>query len=84
MLDQVPMDVSIMATSIINRSASTLESLTKRGRLKIGIDLLGQDTGFVASYTTRDRIEGEVTVEAEYDTRFDSVEITFEGSKHSF
>lgn len=66
-------------TSIIN----TLETLARRARLKIGIDLADKPTGFVASYTTLDKIEGEVTIEADQDTRFDSVEITFEGMYHS-
>lgn len=65
-----------MAASLV---ANTLETLARRSRLKIGIDLADQPTGFVASYTTRDKIEGEVTIEADQDTRFDSVEITFEG-----
>jgi hypothetical protein len=47
--------------------------------MQVGIDLTGQAKGFVASYTTLDKIEGEVTVQADFDTKFDHVEITFDG-----
>ncbi|KAL1962185.1 hypothetical protein VTN77DRAFT_531 [Rasamsonia byssochlamydoides] len=72
-----------MPASLITRGASTLESLSRRSRLKIDIDLIGQNTGFVASYTTLDKIEGVVTVHADQDTNFHSVEITFEGTSRT-
>lgn len=68
------------ASSFIARSASTLESLTKRSRPRIGIDLRGQTDGFVNSYTTLDTIRGEVTIAVEHDTPFDEIDITFEGT----
>ncbi|GAD95707.1 arrestin (or S-antigen), N-terminal domain protein [Paecilomyces variotii No. 5] len=68
------------ASSFIARSTSTFESLTKRSRPKVEIDLVDQRDGFVASYTTGDRIEGEVTIVADHDTQFDDIDITFEGS----
>ncbi|KAL1877823.1 hypothetical protein Plec18167_004792 [Paecilomyces lecythidis] len=67
------------ASSFIARSTSTFESLTKRSRPKIEIDLVDQRDGFVASYTTGDKIEGEVTIIADHDTQFDDIDITFEG-----
>lgn len=48
-------------------------------RLKVEIALNGQVKGLVPSYTTFDKIEGEVHIQAERDTPFDHVQITFEG-----
>ncbi|CRG90863.1 hypothetical protein PISL3812_07909 [Talaromyces islandicus] len=58
-----------------------MESFTRKAsRLKIGIDLKQQASGFVPSYTTLDRIEGEVTIQADRNTSFDHIAITFEGT----
>lgn len=59
-------------------------SLTRRSRPKVGIDLVNQRDGLVASYTTGDKIEGEVTISTEQDTPFDDVDITFEGMPCDF
>jgi hypothetical protein len=67
-----------MASSFVTRSSSTLESLT-HSRPKVDIELVGQTEGLVNSYTTKDRIEGTAIVTVDRDTRFDDVEITFEG-----
>src|SRR5882762_2092660 len=66
-------------TSFVARSANTFDSLTRRSRPRVGIDLLGQEDGFVASYTTRDRINGVVSIAVDQDTSFQDVDITFEG-----
>lgn len=76
--DNNPTNMS--TSSFVARSTSTFESLTKRSRPKVGIDLVDQKDGFVASYTTGDKIEGEVTVTAEHDIQFDDINITFEGN----
>ncbi|KAF3390136.1 hypothetical protein DPV78_011473 [Talaromyces pinophilus] len=52
----------------------------RNSRLKIDIALNGQVKGLVPSYTTFDKIEGEVHIQAERDTEFDHVQITFEGA----
>lgn len=67
-------------TSFVTRSSSTLESLTQ-SRPKIDIELTGQTEGLVSSYTTKDRIEGTAVITVDRDTRFDDVEISFEGKK---
>jgi hypothetical protein len=70
-----------VAASLMSFGANSIESFSWRSsRLKIGIGLNGQTKGFVASYTTLDKIEGEVTVEVDHDTKFDHIEIAFEGS----
>jgi hypothetical protein len=69
-----------MAASIITRGSSSLDSLTGRSRPKIQIDLANQPEGLVSSYTTKDHIEGTVTIKVDHDTRFEDVEITFEGA----
>ncbi|RAO66476.1 uncharacterized protein BHQ10_002488 [Talaromyces amestolkiae] len=51
----------------------------RNSRLKVDIALNGQVKGLVPSYTTFDKIEGEVHIQAERDTAFDHVQITFEG-----
>lgn len=67
-------------TSFVTRSSSTLESLTQ-SRPKVNIELAGQTEGLVNSYTTKDRIEGTAVITVDHDTRFDEVEITFEGKE---
>ncbi|KAE8417719.1 hypothetical protein BDV36DRAFT_256232 [Aspergillus pseudocaelatus] len=69
-------------TSFVTRSSSTLESLTQ-SRPKVDIELTGQTEGFVSSYTTKDRIEGTAVITVDRDTRFDDVEITFEGTSRT-
>jgi hypothetical protein len=71
-------------SSFIARSANTFDSLTRRSRPRVGIDLLGQEDGVVTSYTTRDRIDGVVSIAVDQDTSFQDVDITFEGRWHSF
>ena len=54
-------------------------SLVKTSRPRVDIELTGQESGFVPSYTTWDRIHGTATVEADRDTYFDDIVITFQG-----
>jgi hypothetical protein len=69
-----------MATaSFISRRSSALESLNRRCRPTIDIKLSDDQIGYISSYTTLDKIQGEVTLTSEYDIRFDEVSITFEG-----
>ncbi|KAG2417995.1 hypothetical protein HFD88_001095 [Aspergillus terreus] len=72
-----------MASSIITGASSSLEQFTSRARPKISIDLDGQQTGLVNSYTTGDCIQGTVTITADHDIRFDDVDITFEGTSRT-
>ncbi|KAF9886853.1 hypothetical protein FE257_010976 [Aspergillus nanangensis] len=69
-----------MAASVVSRSSSSFDTFAYRSRPKVTIELAGQKDGLVNSYTTGDCIEGSVTVTAEHDTRFDEIEITFEGT----
>ncbi len=51
----------------------------------ITIGLQGeQQDAFVPSYTTLDKIQGEATIIAPYDTSFDQIYITLEGSTKTF
>lgn len=43
-----------------------------------------QQDDFVPSYTTLDKVQGEVTIVAPYDTAFDHIYITLEGSVKTF
>lgn len=67
------------APSILSYGSNTLDSLTSRCRPKVKIDLVGQKQGFVSSYTTGDRIDGNTLITVDHDTSFDEIEISFEG-----
>ncbi|CRL21244.1 unnamed protein product [Penicillium camemberti] len=67
------------ATSIISSGSDRLDAWTRRSQPKIEINLAGQKTGHVNSYTTGESIDGSITVTVEHDTRFEEVEIVFEG-----
>jgi hypothetical protein len=69
----------MVATSVISRGSETFDVFTRRSQPKIEIDLVGQTPGLVSSYTTGDHIEGTVTITVEHETRFDEVEIAFQG-----
>ncbi|PWY88347.1 hypothetical protein BO70DRAFT_359787 [Aspergillus heteromorphus CBS 117.55] len=72
-----------MAASIITRGSNSLAAFAVRSRPKIDISLSSQKEGLVPSYTTGDVIEGTVTVTVDHDTRFDELEITFEGTSRT-
>jgi hypothetical protein len=69
------------ASSLSSRGTSPLDLFYRRSRPVIGIELDGQQDGFVSSYTTLDKVQGEVTLTSEYDMSFDELAITFEGMK---
>lgn len=51
-------------------------------RSKIAVDIIlndNQQDAYVSSYTTLDKIEGEVSITVPSDTGFDDISITFEG-----
>ncbi|KAI9746282.1 MAG: hypothetical protein M1835_002452, partial [Candelina submexicana] len=66
-----------------NSVASQILAATQSGKPNIKISLNDDPQGtygaYVKSYTTLDRLDGEVSVTVPQDTRFDNVEITFEG-----
>lgn len=65
----------------INTGAGAMDAFSRRSaRLHVDIVLKGQTKGLVPSYTTFDRIEGEVHITADKDTEFDQIQINFEGS----
>ncbi|KAJ5138298.1 uncharacterized protein N7515_003146 [Penicillium bovifimosum] len=68
------------ATSIVSSGSDRLDAWTRRSQPKIEINLAGQKPGHVNSYTTGESIEGTITVTAEHDTRFEELEIVFEGT----
>jgi hypothetical protein len=69
------------ATSIISSGSESLDAWTRRSPPKIKVDLSGQQPGLVNSYTTGESIDGTATITVEQDTRFDEVEIVFEGTQ---
>jgi hypothetical protein len=66
-------------TSTLSSGAEKLDAWTRRSQVKVEIDLAGQKPGHVNSYTTADNIDGTVTISVEHETRFDEIEIVFEG-----
>ncbi|KAJ5544524.1 hypothetical protein N7535_007077 [Penicillium sp. DV-2018c] len=71
------------ATSIISSGSDRLDAWTRRSQPKIEINLARQKPGHVNSYTTGESIEGTITITAEHDTRFEELEIVFEGSSRT-
>lgn len=71
------------ATSIISSGSDRLDAWTRRSQPKIEINITGQKPGHVNSYTTGESIDGSITVTVEHDTRFEEVEIVFEGIYYS-
>ncbi|KOS41077.1 hypothetical protein ACN38_g8057 [Penicillium nordicum] len=67
------------ATSIISSGSDRLDAWTRRSQPKIEINIAGQKPGHVNSYTTGESIDGSITVTVEHETRFEEVEIVFEG-----
>lgn len=67
------------ATSVVSRGSETLDVFTRRCQPKIQLDLVGQKAGLVNSYTTGDQIEGTATITVDQETRFDDIEIVFQG-----
>ena len=68
------------ARSIMSHGSETLDIFTRRSVPKVEIELVGQKPGLVNSYTTGDQIEGSVKITVDADTRFDEVEIVFQGT----
>lgn len=67
-----------------NTVRTQMKALAPKSKLAVDITLNDhQHDAFVSSYTTLDRIEGEVSITAPSDTRFDDILITFEGMNHS-
>lgn len=64
---------------------STMKSPTSHNKPAITIALHDdQRDVFVPSYTTLDKVQGDVTIMAPYDTAFDQIYITLEGSVKTF
>ncbi|KAI9803561.1 MAG: hypothetical protein M1825_001904 [Sarcosagium campestre] len=61
-----------------------MRALAQRGRPQIEISLQGQDNGSLCTFTTSDKLEGEIAITAQQDARFDDIQITFEGSVKTF
>lgn len=68
-------------SSVISRGSETLDVFTRRSQPKIELNLVGQKPSLVNSYTTGDQIEGTVMITVDQETRFDEVEIYFQGAK---
>jgi hypothetical protein len=68
-----------------NTVTSHLRTIAHKGRPVVDIALNDGAGGFygnyISSFTTGDRIEGEVSIIASTDQRFDDIQITFEGKK---
>ncbi|KAI2795243.1 hypothetical protein POX_a01848 [Penicillium oxalicum] len=67
------------ARSVVSHGSESLDFFIRRCPPKIEIELFGQKPGLVTSYTTGDRIEGNVNIRVDTDIRFDEVEIIFQG-----
>ncbi|KAJ5220466.1 hypothetical protein N7468_009670 [Penicillium chermesinum] len=70
-------------SSTSSRMSDSRDIWGRRAAPKVEIELDGQKPGLVSSYTTGDQIHGTVTVSVEHDTRFDDIEIIFQGISHT-
>lgn len=62
-----------------------MRNLTSKVKPVIAISLSDdQQEAFVPSYTSLDQIRGHVTITAKYDTSFDEIYVTFEGTTKTF
>ncbi|KAJ5971641.1 uncharacterized protein N7479_001559 [Penicillium vulpinum] len=68
------------ATSIISSGSDRLDIWSRRSQPKIEIYLANQKPGHVNSYTTGESIDGTITITVDHETRFDEIEIVFEGT----
>lgn len=68
------------ATSILSSGSERLDAWTRRSQPKIDIRFAGQKLGHVNSYTTAESIDGTINITVEHETRFEEVEIVFEGT----
>ncbi|OMP82372.1 hypothetical protein BK809_0006682 [Diplodia seriata] len=80
--------MSARTPSIANSAISVkLRNLAMQGKPVIDISLRGESGphgSYITSFSTMDKLEGEVSVTAPHDTRFDDIEIAFVGQSSTF
>jgi hypothetical protein len=75
---------SVATRNTVMTSIREMAAEAHKSKPSITISINGESEGVPQKfYTTSDRIEGEVSIVAPADTRFDEVSITFEGTTHS-
>ncbi|EGE83673.1 arrestin domain-containing protein [Blastomyces dermatitidis ATCC 18188] len=72
-----------MATSVTARSSNDFDTLSLRSKPSVIISLKNQQGSPINSYTTLDKIEGEVSVTSDYDVCFTNLSISFEGTSRT-
>ncbi|PGH36442.1 hypothetical protein GX50_00778 [[Emmonsia] crescens] len=72
-----------MATSITSRNSSAFDALPRRSKLSVMITLKNQQPSPINSYTTLDKIDGEVKITSDHDVRFENLSIAFEGTSRT-
>ncbi|KAG5295558.1 arrestin [Histoplasma capsulatum G186AR] len=70
----------MMAVSIMNRN---LNAFSPRSKPVVRISLKDRQASTVNSYTTLDKIDGEVSIRSDYDVSFEKLSITFEGTSRT-
>ncbi|KAH8728513.1 hypothetical protein GQ44DRAFT_769483 [Phaeosphaeriaceae sp. PMI808] len=73
--------------SMRNQVGYKVRSMAQHGQPTIEINLNGSDgthNSWVTSYSTMDTIEGNVTVVASHDTRFEDIDIAFIGTSQTY
>ncbi|KAI9875616.1 MAG: hypothetical protein M1830_008203 [Pleopsidium flavum] len=77
--------MSMESLSRRNTVRTQIKGLSPKSKLAVDITLNDdQHDAYVSSYATLDSIEGEVSITAPSDTRFDDILITFEGSTKTY
>ncbi|OAX77440.1 hypothetical protein ACJ72_08261, partial [Emergomyces africanus] len=67
-----------MAASITSRNSNAFDALSRRSKPSVIITLKDQQTSTINSYTTLDKINGEVKITSDQDVRFEDLSIAFE------
>ncbi|OJD24982.1 hypothetical protein ACJ73_03650 [Blastomyces percursus] len=72
-----------MATSVTGRGSNAFDTLSLRSKPSVIICLKNLQGSPINSYTTLDKIEGEVSITSDYDVCFANLSISFEGTSRT-
>ena len=62
-----------------NTVATQVRAFAQKGRPDIQVTLNDQEGAYISTYTTKDQLQGEASITAPHDARFDEVHLTLEG-----
>ncbi|OJD13556.1 hypothetical protein AJ78_05992 [Emergomyces pasteurianus Ep9510] len=72
-----------MAASITSRNSNAFDVFSRRSKPSVIITLKNQQPSAINSYTSLDKIDGEVTITSDSDVQFEKLSIAFEGTSRT-